>query len=146
MKIYQATTNDIEQVAYLFNLYRQFYHQPSNIDGAVSYIRERLEQKDSTIFIAEMEGSYVGFVQLYPTFSSIAMQKALILNDLFVLEEARKMGIGDILLASAKEHALREGVTRLSLSTAIHNHAAQALYNKHGYERDQDFYHYQLTI
>ena len=146
MNIYKATIHDLAHVARLFNAYREFYHQKTDLIGATTYITERLNQNDSVIFVAVHEGEHVGFVQLYPTFSSIAMQKAFILNDLFVAETARKNGIGDLLLHKVKEYALAENVLRLSLSTAIHNKAAQRLYEKHGYERDTDFYHYQLTL
>ncbi|MDQ0207332.1 GNAT family N-acetyltransferase [Alkalicoccobacillus murimartini] len=146
MNIYQATIEDTQHLSILFNAYREFYYQETDLAGASSYISERLKQKDSVLFVAEHEGKYVGFAQLYPTFSSIAMQKAFILNDLFVAEEARKNGIGDQLLLKVKDYALAQNVLRLSLSTAIHNKAAQRLYEKHGYVRDTDFYHYQLTL
>jgi len=146
MEIYQATMDDIEGVSHLFNLYRVFYEQPSDIEGAISYIRNRLESKDSIIFVAKNEEGYVGFTQLYPTFSSISMKRAWILNDLYIDEKARNQGIGELLLQKAKEFALTTGAKSISLETAPDNYVAQRLYEKNGYKRDTQYYHYELLL
>ncbi len=146
MEIYQATIEDLEGVSNLFNAYRMFYKQTSNLEGAKGYIKERLENEDSVIFIVKNNQKYIGFTQLYPTFSSISMKNAWILNDLFIDPEARKQGIGEMLLHKAKDYAIKTGAKSISLSTAPDNFSAQRLYEKNGYERDSQFYHYELSL
>ncbi|WP_102029041.1 GNAT family N-acetyltransferase [Salirhabdus sp. Marseille-P4669] len=146
MEIVQATMADLDEVSKLFNLYRVFYHQKADLDGARNYIKNRMEQKESILFIAKNEHEYVGFTQLYPSFSSISMKKAWILNDLYVVEHARKHGVGELLLHKAKAYAVETGANSISLSTAPDNYAAQRLYEKNGYKKDEDFYHYELTL
>lgn len=146
MTIYEATKNDVGGVSNLFNLYRMFYNQPSDLEGARSYITERMEKGDSVIFVAKMDDEYVGFTQLYPTFSSISMRKAWILNDLYVDEQARGQGVGEKLLQRAKELGIQTGAKSISLSTALDNFTAQRLYEKNGYERDEHFYQYELSL
>ncbi|WYP26395.1 GNAT family N-acetyltransferase [Alkalihalobacillus sp. FSL W8-0930] len=146
MDVYHATLEDLKAVSHLFNNYREFYQQKTDLTGATSYIQERLTNQDSIIIVAKDGHDYLGFAQLYPTFSSIAMQKAFILNDLYVSESARKRGVGDGLLQAVKDTILQHQIFRLSLSTAFDNHAAQRLYEKHGFVRDTEFYHYQLTL
>ena len=53
MKIVQATMEDLEGVSNLFNLYRMFYQQESDLGGAKTYIKERIESKDSVIFVVK---------------------------------------------------------------------------------------------
>ena len=53
MEIYQATIGDLEGVTNLFNLYRVFYQQTSDLEGAKIYIEKRLESKDSVIFVVK---------------------------------------------------------------------------------------------
>jgi len=89
MNIKKATLSDLESVTHLFNEYRIFYKQPSNPEGAKIFIQERLTTGDSVIFLASDDRGMIGFTQLYPTFTSIGMKKAWILNDLYVSEEAR---------------------------------------------------------
>ncbi|MBS4205001.1 GNAT family N-acetyltransferase [Lederbergia citrea] len=146
MEVYQATIEDLDGVSHLFNLYRVFYQQTSDLEGAKTYIKERLEKQDSVIFVVKEKQKYVGFTQLYPTFSSISMKRAWILNDLYVDVEARKQGIGEMLLHKAKDYAIELGAKSISLSTAPDNYYAQRLYEKSGYIRDSQFYHYELGL
>lgn len=146
MEIYQAAIEDLEGVSNLFNLYRVFYQQTSDLEGAKTYIKKRLESKDSVIFVVKDKQKYVGFTQLYPAFSSISMKRAWILNDLYVDAEARKQGIGEMLLYKSKEYAIETGAKSISLSTAPDNYSAQRLYEKNGYIRDSQFYHYELSL
>lgn len=146
MEIYQATLEDLEGVSNLFNGYRMFYGQISDVEGAKDYIKKRLENEESVIFIAKDSQKYMGFTQLYPTFSSISMKKAWILNDLFVDPEARKQGVGEMLIHKVKEYAMATGAKSIALETAPTNDAAQKLYEKNGYVRDTEFYHYELSL
>ncbi len=146
MNINQATVNELEEVANLFNLYRMFYKQPSDIDGARAYIKERFQNKDSIIFLATNNGKPIGFTQLYPTFSSVSMKKVWILNDLYVASEGRNQGIATNLLQKAKEFAIETGAIRIELSTAFDNNKAQRVYEKFGFSRESQFYRYQLQL
>lgn len=146
MEIYQATIDDLEGVSELFNLYRMFYEQESDLDGAKSFISSHIKNQESIIFVVKDNQKYIGFTQLYPTFSSISMKKAWILNDLYVAAEGRKQGVGEKLLQKAKEYAIATGAKGISLSTATDNYSAQRLYERNGYTQDTQFLHYELTL
>ncbi|WP_409291048.1 GNAT family N-acetyltransferase [Peribacillus sp. SCS-37] len=145
MKIVQATIEDLIPVSRLFDLYRVFYQQPEDQEGALAFLKERFINQDSVIFTAvSEEGNYVGFTQLYPLFSSVSMKKSYLLNDLFVHPDARSRGVGGLLLDAAREYAIKTGAKGLSLQTALDNTAAQALYEKYGYNRETEFIQYNL--
>ncbi|MGX9135110.1 N-acetyltransferase family protein [Rummeliibacillus sp. JY-2-4R] len=146
MEIYKATIEDLEGVSKLFNLYRIFYQQTSDLEGAKTYIKHRLENNDSVIFVVKDQNEYAGFTQLYPTFSSISMKKAWVLNDMYIDPGFRKRGLGEMLLNKAKNYAIETGAKSIILETAPDNHDAQRLYEKNGYERDSQFYHYELSL
>ncbi|WP_347319676.1 GNAT family N-acetyltransferase [Rossellomorea sp. RS05] len=146
MNIKKATLSDLESVAHLFNEYRIFYKQPSNPEGAKTFIQERLTTGDSMIFLAGDDQGMIGFTQLYPTFTSIGMKREWILNDLYVSEEARGSGVGEALLHKARAFAWETGAASICLSTAPDNKAAQKLYEKNGYHQDQIFLHYELEL
>ncbi|RHW37491.1 GNAT family N-acetyltransferase [Lysinibacillus yapensis] len=146
MEIIKASIEDLEGVSNLFNLYRMFYQQPSDLGGAKAFIKKRIESKESVIFVVKDQQKYLGFAQLYPTFSSISMKKAWILNDLYVEGEARKQGIGELLLNKTKDFAIETGAKSISLSTTPDNFSAQRLYEKKGYKRDSQFYHYEINL
>jgi len=86
MNICTVTQATIREVVPLFNAYREFYGQPTDLIQAEQFIQERVEKEQSIIFLAYLDGEAVGFAQLFPIFSSVAMKKAFILNDLFVAE------------------------------------------------------------
>ncbi|MCM2603357.1 GNAT family N-acetyltransferase [Rossellomorea marisflavi] len=146
MNIQRATTKQLEEVAILFNEYRMFYNQPSDLAGARTYLKDRMSGNDSVIFLCFEGEEAIGFTQLYPTFSSIGMKRAWILNDLFVAKDARRKGVGDALLQAARAHALETGASSLSLSTAPDNLEAQRLYERNGYRQDETFLHYELSL
>jgi GNAT superfamily N-acetyltransferase len=143
----RAQSGDAPNVAPLFDAYRQFYGKPADLALAVRFITERLAKGESTIFLAENEkGEALGFVQLYPTFSSVSAARVLVLNDLFVAPEARRSNVARSLMHAAVGYARGQGALRLSLSTAKTNEKAQALYESEGWVRDEQYYHYSLTL
>ena len=145
MKIIRANSSHVEDVALMFDAYRVFYEKTSDIEGAHRFIRARLEKNDSVIFIAiDDDGDGLGFVQLYPTFSSITMRKIWILNDLFVAEDARGTGVATSLLERARVYAIETHAKGLTLQTGVNNTAAQQLYEKLGWRRDEDYYTYYI--
>lgn len=142
MKIIQATAEHLQELVKLFDAYRVFYMQESDLAEAEKFLKERLNKKDSIILIALDEvGKGLGFIQLYPTFSSVSMQPFYILNDLFVFAKIRGKGIGESLLKMAQELAKVNGWKGLALETKTDN-PAQKLYERLGWERTTDFYHY----
>ena len=101
----KATIHDLPQLAELFDQYRIFYHKESDIPAAESFLKERIEKADSEIFVAENDGKLIGFVQLYPLFSSTRMKRYWLLNDLFVNENYRGKGFSKELIEETKELA-----------------------------------------
>ena len=131
---------DISAVVPLFDAYRIFYKAPSDPDGAHAFLLARWRGRESVIFIAFEDDRPVGFVQLYPIFSSVSMTPLWLLNDLYVHPGTRRSGVGRALMRRAEEHARATGAGGLTLSTATDNKTAQSLYESEGYERDREFY------
>jgi ribosomal protein S18 acetylase RimI-like enzyme len=144
-EIRHATPADLPQLAGLFNQYRVFYQQLSDEPAALAFLTERMEQKQSVILVAESSGQLAGFTQLYPIFSSVGMQRSWLLNDLFVSPYYRRQGIAEKLLEAARQHGLQTGSRWLLLQTGHDNAAAQALYEKNGWLREEDLF-YRLDL
>jgi ribosomal protein S18 acetylase RimI-like enzyme len=143
----RATVADLDRIAPLFDAYRQFYGQAHDLDLAREFLRERLEQDQSVIFLAlDRNGSAAGFTQLYPSFSSASAKRIFILNDLFVDPAARRSGVGRVLLQAAADFGRSAGAARLTLSTAHTNRSAQSLYEANGWLRDEIFRSYNLAL
>ncbi|MUH36431.1 GNAT family N-acetyltransferase [Zobellia amurskyensis] len=141
MKIIQANQSHIPLLAPLFDKYRVFYKQTSNVKAATSFLEQRLSKSESIVFLAFIEDEPVGFTQLYTTFSSVSMQPYYILNDLYVNNAHRREGIGAALLTTAQEFCIKNGYKGLALETATDN-PAQKLYEKMGWKKDSHGFHY----
>lgn len=173
IEIRQANLNDISEVSRLFDEYRMFYGQLSDLEAATSFIKERMSKQESMIFIAACnegrEGSSspdadidedtdvaiqekhiketaMGFLQIYPSYSSVSMGPIWILNDLFVDSKYRQRGIARKLMQAVMKQAKKQQILRISLSTAISNQQAQALYESEGYTQDQRFMYYECNV
>jgi ribosomal protein S18 acetylase RimI-like enzyme len=142
----QAVLSDIEALVPLFDGYRQFYGRPSDIPAAREFLLARFNHGESVLFIAHEGNTPVGFTQLYPSFSSVSIARVFVLNDLFVHEQTRRKGVASKLMSAAIDFASSLGAVRVSLSTAITNETAQALYRSAGWKRDEQFLVYDFTI
>lgn len=136
ISISRAGPADLDALAALFDAYRQFYGQPSDIARARQWLRERLRFGESTVLVAKRDGAAVGFVQLYPMFSSVRTAKTWILNDLYVDAGARRQGVARSLLDAAAAFAREDGAAGISLETTQDNDAARALYRAAGWQED----------
>ena len=106
-----------------------------------------MARDESAIFLAQDEnGDALGFVQLYPTFSSINAHRTWLLSDLFTAPAARGRGVGRLLMNCARDFALQTGAKGLVLETATDNVTAQALYESLGYVRDTGYFTYNLDL
>lgn len=147
IKALRADTAQLDAVAQLFDAYRGFYEQPSNLAQSRAFIAERMAASESAIFLAQDEhGEALGFVQLYPTFSSIDAHRTWLLSDLFTTPAARGRGVGRLLMNTARAFALETGAKGLVLETATDNFTAQGLYESLGYVRDTGYYTYMLDL
>ncbi|MFM2392465.1 MAG: hypothetical protein RLZZ546_442 [Bacteroidota bacterium] len=137
------STEECPSISNLFDSYRIFYKQESNLDGARLFLEERLAKQESIILVAFNEGIAVGFTQLYPSFSSVSMKPLYILNDLYVIEEKRGQGIGENLLDAAEKMGRELAWKGMVLETA-HDNPAQKLYERKGWSEDKDYKHYGI--
>ena len=135
----QAILADLDEGAPLFDQYRQFQGRPADLTACRAFLQSRSEHGDSVIFLAWRRGQAVGMAQLYPSFSSTALARVFILNDLFVALAGRRAGVASALLDAVEAHAWSFGACRVSLNVMRDNPSAQALYRARGWVQDQEF-------
>jgi ribosomal protein S18 acetylase RimI-like enzyme len=143
----RAQPADLERLVPLFEGYRAFYRCDPNERAAREFLSNRLRREDSVVFVAIDEtGKGIGFVQLYPVFSSLQMRPAWILNDLFVAPDRRGQHLSRRLMNAARDHALETSAASITLETAPENHTARRLYESLGYKLEQSFLQYVLNL
>ena len=143
----RADASHLELIAPLFDAYRVFYRQPSNLAQSRAFVAERIARDESVIFLAQDDtGETLGFVQLFPTFSSIDAHRTWLLGDLFTTPNARGRGVATLLMNTARSYVVLSGGKGMVLETATDNLNAQRLYESLGYVRDSGYYTYCLDL
>ena len=146
MTVIRATIEDVLEAAQLFAAYREFYGEPYEVAPAAAFLASRISRDESVVLLALDGDEVVGFVQIYPMFSSTRLARIWVLNDLFVVEHARGTGVVDKLLDTAANMAVDAGAVAIELSTAHTNERAQAVYVRHGYVLDEVFRSYEKPL
>ena len=141
MVIRRAKKNDLEELSVLFDKYRIFYKQSSDVKNGKAFLKKRMKREESVIFVAEERDKLIGFTQLFPIFTSVGMKRTWLLNDLFVNESARGMGVATKLLDAAKEFGRETNSKWLLLQTAADNFTAQKVYEKNGWIKETDIFY-----
>ncbi|MCS6905873.1 MAG: GNAT family N-acetyltransferase [Bacteroidia bacterium] len=149
IQIITASQIHLPELVDLFEEYRQFYRMPPNKAAAFRFLTLRLQYQDTRLYLAQHPKhptpfSIVGFVHLFPSFSSLAMRRLWILNDLYVYESYRGCGVGQLLIQKAILLAKETQAQGIFLQTEIQNTRAQKFYVKNGFIKDEvnSYYHW----
>jgi ribosomal protein S18 acetylase RimI-like enzyme len=147
LEIITASFDHLPQLAPLFDAYRVFYGQASDVEAARAFLHERFTFGESIVFIAMLGDRAVGFMQLYPMFSSVSLRRMWILNDLYVEADVRGQRVGERLIERAVQLAKESGAKGIQLETAHTNTSGQKLYERLGFEReDLEYRTYFLSV
>ncbi|WP_374664000.1 GNAT family N-acetyltransferase [Acinetobacter sp.] len=146
MIVRRAAEQDLNQLAVLFDEYRQFYGASSNPDLSYRFLKQRFDNQQSVFFIHIKDDVFTGFVVLYLGFSSVACSTYYILDDVYVTPVYRRQGSAKQLIDTAILFARHENALRITLDTQKNNYQSHQLYEKMGFVKDDEFqtYHYFL--
>ena len=94
--------------------------------------------------LAEADGEVLGFAIHRPSYSTFEGRPGLYVEDLFVAESARQLGVGRLLMARLAALARERGCTRISLAV-LHWNPARAFYRRLGFTQVEEWLPYQLS-
>ena len=148
--ISRARPVDVAAATELFGAYQDFYGVDADASRVRAFVTDRLRLNDTIFLIARYEDTPthqgLGFAQMIPKLSSTAMRRNWVLNDLFVAPEHRRRGIAMALMEECLAFAKRTGATKMSLKTQAANAGARALYEREGWELDEEFVTYSVKV
>jgi GNAT superfamily N-acetyltransferase len=139
LEIAPITDGEFEELLPLISAYQRFY-EVGEIDEARNrafFRRFLAPSEDGLLLGARLGGRLIGYACLYWHFSSLEAVESVLMNDLYVSEEARGGGVGRALIEATAEVARERGVPFVEWSTAPDNHTAQRLYDSTGAERSE---------
>ncbi len=118
----------------MFCAYLVFYESPVDVARVTTFLGERIAS------------DVVGFVHCFPNFATLAQRRTWFVEDLFVAPHARSRGVATTLLARAERLARETSAIRLTLTTAKANLAAQRVYERAGWKRENVFLTYERNV
>jgi ribosomal protein S18 acetylase RimI-like enzyme len=146
MYIVKSTESHVEQLVELFEEYRLFCgFEPSPIKTA-EFLKKLIGNEEAIMFLAidPQTNSVMGFVNLYPCYSSLALQRLWILNDLGVSSRFRRRGVSKALIHKVQEFARETDAIRIELKAKANNTTALNLYQSMGFTIDTDNVYYRV--
>ncbi|KKI93496.1 hypothetical protein WQ54_04520 [Bacillus sp. SA1-12] len=144
--IRQATIQDLPKLVPIFDSYREYFKQEKNPQEVLCFLFAKFERLESVIFIAEKDNEIIGFAQLYPVFSSLSLQRVWLLNDFFISEDFRNLGVGKQLFSNVKEFTILTKPKGIELSVEHENKQAWTFWEKQGFKLDDEFRSYFCKI
>ena len=131
-----ATEDDVELIHSLIVALAEYERAPEQVVGTPEQLRRWLfgEAPAAETLIAEVNGVPAGFALFHQTFSTWQCQPGIWLEDLFVLPDQRRFGVGAKLLAQVARITVDRGHTRLNWTALNWNKLALGFYRKLGAE------------
>jgi ribosomal protein S18 acetylase RimI-like enzyme len=146
-RIKAVSSAHLSELLRLYIAYRVFYGEAPQEERAIAFIRERVTQSSGRYFLAWDDTSRaIGFMHLMPSTNTLAMRPIWLLEDLYVDVPVRGQGVATALVSYAEEFARSTGAERLTLATAHDNVAAQHIYKKLGYAREEHFWYFHRLL
>ncbi len=146
MQIIKSEERYLAQLVVLFEEYRVFCEFEPAPEQTEVFLKNLMDKEESVLFIAiEPDTDKVmGFVNLYPSYSTLALQRLWILNDLAVSVYHRGKGVSKALIERVLAFAKETHAVRIELKTGKDNLRARQLYETMNFTVDNDNIYYRV--
>lgn len=147
VEIAPISLEEYEELLPLIAAYQRFY-EVEDIDEERNrsfFKRFLAPSEDGLLLGARSESGLLGYACLHWHFGSLAARESVLLNDLYVREEARGRGIGRGLILASAEIARERGAAYVEWATSPDNETARRLYDSLGAERSE-WISYELWV
>jgi GNAT superfamily N-acetyltransferase len=144
-----VTAADLPELLLLMRGYCDFYEVDPSDDALLAMSRMLIDDPELEgvqLIARDDDGEAVGFATIFWTWSTLSASRLAVMNDLFVVADARGGGHADALIAECVERARARGATELAWQTAKDNARAQAVYDRVGATRDERWLDYSLDV
>ena len=144
-----VTQSDLPELLLLMRGYCDFYEVDPSDDALLAMSRMLIDDPELEgvqLIARDHNGLAVGFATIFWTWSTLSASRLAVMNDLFVVADARGGGHADALIAECVERARARGATELAWQTAKDNARARAVYERVGATRDERWLDYSLDV
>ncbi len=134
LTIRASTPADVPTIFSLIQALADYEKLSHTVTGSMEALTEHLfgDRVYAETILAEWEGKSVGFALFFPNYSTFFTKPGIYLEDLFVLPDYRRRGIGKALLTYLAQLAIERKVGRLEWNVLDWNEPAIAFYQSMG--------------
>lgn len=129
-----AKQEDTSQIFSLIKALAEYEQLSDRVTGNVADLEQHLfgDRPYAEAIVGEWSGKIVGFALFFANYSTFLTKPGIYLEDLFVLPDYRRKGIGKAMLSYLGKIAIERGVGRLEWSVLDWNQTAIAFYQEMG--------------
>jgi GNAT superfamily N-acetyltransferase len=138
--ITRVGSEDLTDLLPLIREYCEIYESSPSDDDLLALSSALISdpEREGLQLIARAEDAgAVGFATVFWTWSTTDAHRLGVMNDLYVVEQARGGGLAERLIEACRSECARRGAFRLAWQTAPENLRAQAVYERVGGTREQ---------
>ncbi|GAB4535171.1 MAG: GNAT family N-acetyltransferase [Pleurocapsa sp.] len=134
LNIRSCTPDDVGEIFALIQALAEYEKLSHQVTGSVRELREHLfgDRPYAEAIVAQWQDKIVGFALFFPNYSTFLTKPGIYLEDLFVLPDYRRQGIGKAMLTFVAQLAVERGVGRFEWSVLDWNSSAIAFYQNMG--------------
>jgi GNAT superfamily N-acetyltransferase len=138
LEVSEVGERDLADLLPLMAAYCEFYGAAPGADSLLALSRTVLgDTERHGLQLLARRGKALGFATLYWTWSTLRAARIAVMNDIYVVPEARGEGVGAALIEACRERCRERGMSRLEWRTAPSNVQAQRLYDRVGAQRSE---------
>lgn len=131
---------DLDDLLPLMRAYCDFYEVDPSNEALAALSRALIadpHREGVQLIARDPEGRAVGFATIYWSWSTSIAARVGIMNDLYVVRDARGTGVAEALIGACVDECRESGVAKLSWQTAPDNVRAQRVYERVGATREE---------
>lgn len=142
-----ATPQDVPTIFALIHALAEYEKLTHEVVGSPAALAQHLfgARPYAEVVLAEIAEQAVGFALFFHNYSTFLTQPGIYLEDLFVLPDYRRQGIGQLILSHLAHLAVERGCGRLDWNVLDWNAPAIAFYQRMGATVHPDWRMCRLT-
>lgn len=147
--IHPVGPDDLGELLALMREYCDFYEVSPTDERLLALARALIADpvgEGVQLIARDDEGGAVGFATIFWGWSTLGAARHAVMNDLYVCPGARGRGVAEELIAACCERARTHGAASMGWQTAKANQRAQAVYERVGAQREEEWLDYGLDL
>lgn len=126
---------DVGELLPLMRAYCDFYEvapTDQRLEALARALIDDPRNEGLQLIARDEDGTPLGFATVFWSWQTLSAARAGVMNDLFVVPEARRRGVGSELIAECRRRCRERGAAELVWETAPDNETAQSVYRDLG--------------